>query len=159
MRQKILAPGYLFDHDANGFTGFTFNVATYPGLKEMHDRAWEQFKYMVYAAYPQTAAEGLLDEGPQGLDVFWDRVLGQALAQLPQETADQLRPMLENFSLRDLWESTAAVPDKCRIVFIPFRFHVLATATAMSSTTTRSPACPSRRHRTSASSRGRCTSR
>src|SRR5205823_2746803 len=34
----VLAPGYLFNEDANGFTGFSFNLSTYPGLKELHDR-------------------------------------------------------------------------------------------------------------------------
>lgn len=38
----VLAPGYLFDLDANGFTGFSFNVSTYPGLQEIHDGDPEQ---------------------------------------------------------------------------------------------------------------------
>jgi len=129
---QILAPGYLLDHDANGFTGFTFNVATYPGLQELHDRAWEGFKQKVYAAHPAAAELDLLDEGPQGLDDFWESTLEQALAQIPAAIADKLRAELENFSLSDLWNRTGAVPDKCRIPFIPFRFHVLAAATAMS---------------------------
>jgi len=129
---QIMAPGYLFDHDANGFTGFTFNVATYPGLKEMHDRAWEEFKEAVYSSYPLAAEQGLLDEGPQGLDVLWDSVLEKALAQMPADLAAELLPDLENFGLADLWNSTGAVPSKCVIPFIPFRFHVTAAATAMS---------------------------
>jgi hypothetical protein len=36
--------GYVFDLAASGFTGLTFNVATYPGLRELVDRSWEALK-------------------------------------------------------------------------------------------------------------------
>ena len=34
----IQAPGYLFNEAADGFTGFTFDVTTYPGLAAMNDK-------------------------------------------------------------------------------------------------------------------------
>jgi large repetitive protein len=102
----VQAPGYLFDHDANGFTGFSFNVSTYPGLQELHDRAWDEVVSAVYAAFPDLAADGALDSGPAGLD--------------------QIHP-----GLTDLYNQQAAVPSECEIPFIPFRFHLVAAATAM----------------------------
>ena len=52
-RGTVLAPGYLFDEAAGGFTGFTFNVTTYPGLRELHDRNFEALKAQLYAAFPE----------------------------------------------------------------------------------------------------------
>ncbi len=40
----VSTSGYMLDQAANGFNGFTFNVATYPGLEEMHDRAYERLR-------------------------------------------------------------------------------------------------------------------
>ncbi len=100
------APGYLFDQDANGFTGFSFNIATYPGLKEMHDRAWEQLVNQIYGAFPELAEQGILDNGPAGLD--------------------QIQP-----GLTELYNTIAAIPNDCQMVFVPFRFDVFAAATAM----------------------------
>ncbi len=54
---QVRAPGYLFDTDANGFTGFSFNVSTYPGLEELHDRAWDDLVSQVYAAMPDAKEE------------------------------------------------------------------------------------------------------
>ncbi len=102
----VRSPGYLFDQDANGFTGFSFNLSTYPGLQELHDRAWEELVSTVYAAFPDLAAQGVLDNGPAGLDQIYD-------------------------GLTDIYNELAAVPSKCEIPFIPFRFHLVAAATAM----------------------------
>ena len=102
----VRAPGYLFDHDANGFTGFSFNVSTYPGLREMHDRAWEELVSQIYGAFPDLAEEGVLDNGPEGLDQIHE-------------------------GLTDIYNLLAAVPGECEIPFIPFRFHLVAAATAM----------------------------
>ena len=65
-----IASGFLFDQPADGFAGFSFNVATYPGLKEMHDRAFEEFRTRLYAAFPAYERQGLLDDGPEGLDLI-----------------------------------------------------------------------------------------
>ena len=102
----VRSPGYLFDHDANGFTGFSFNVSTYPGLEELHDRAWEELVNIVYSAFPDLAEKGILDDGPEGLDQIHE-------------------------GLTDLYNQLAAVPGECEIPFIPFRFHLVAAATAM----------------------------
>ena len=101
---EILAPGYLFDMPAGAFTGLTFNVATYPGLRELHDRAWEEFKEAVYSQIPGT--QGLLDAGPQALDDIYP-------------------------GLYDLYNQLAAIPDEDRWVYIPFRFNVVAAATPL----------------------------
>ena len=63
-RSQVLAPGYVLDQAADSFTGFSFNVATYPGLAPWHDYSWEDLKAQLYAAVQQLAAEGVLDEGP-----------------------------------------------------------------------------------------------
>ncbi|NLS91835.1 MAG: hypothetical protein GXX96_06600, partial [Planctomycetaceae bacterium] len=123
------APGYLFDQYADGFTGFTVNVATYPGLKELNERAWEAFKSQIYAALPE--ASGMLDEGPHVLDELWNAFFPSALAQIPAEGRSIVEEELKDFSLYDLWNTYGAVPDECRWPFIPFQFHVLASATAM----------------------------
>ena len=103
---QVRAPGYLFDTDANGFTGFSFNVSTYPGLEELHDRAWEDLVSQVYAAMPDAKKKGLLDDGPAGLDQIHE-------------------------GLTELYNTLGAVPNECVIPFIPFRFHLVAAATAM----------------------------
>ena len=82
----VTAGGYLFDHPADGFAGFTFQVQTYPGLRELHDHAWESFKAKIYEALPQYAAIDLLADGPSALD--------------------QISP-----GLSFIWEVFGAVPD------------------------------------------------
>ena len=101
-----LASGYLLNQDADGFTGFTFNVATYPGLKEMHDRAFEQLRERIYAVFPQFAALGILDDGPAGLDLI-----------MP--------------GLADTWSRLGAIPSDLVIPFVPFQFHLVASATSL----------------------------
>ena len=98
--------GYLFDLPTDGFTGFTFNVLTYPGLRELHDRAWEEFRDRIYAAMPRYAELGILDDGPAGLDLI-------------------------SPGLSDIYAALGAIPDLMRIPRIPFQFHVTASATAM----------------------------
>ncbi len=100
----ILAPGYLFDMPAGGFTGLTFNVSTYPGLRELADRSWEDLKDRIYSEVPELA--GSLEAGPQALDDIYP-------------------------GLFDIFNEFAAVPDKDRLLFIPFRFNIVASATAL----------------------------
>src|SRR4029453_10513121 len=102
----IVAPGTLFDLEADGFTGFTFNVATYPGLKELHDRNFGERGAKLYALRPDLAEQGVLDDGPQGLDLFFP-------------------------GLYTLWSLFGDIPDIFTIPFIPFQFHVVASATSM----------------------------
>ncbi|WP_334399784.1 CARDB domain-containing protein [Bradyrhizobium sp. AZCC 2289] len=101
---EILAPGYLFNVPAGGFTAVTLNVSTYPGLQQLHDRAWDDFKTAVYAAVP--SLQGELDAGPQALDTIYP-------------------------GLYDLYLEEAAVPDGERYVYIPFRFNIVASETPM----------------------------
>jgi CARDB len=101
---EILAPGYLFNMPAGDFTGLTFNVSTYPGLAQLNDRAWSDFKAAVYAAVPSLT--GTLDSGPQALDSIYP-------------------------GLYQLYEQQAAVPPANMGGYIPFRFNVVASATPM----------------------------
>ncbi|WP_372898227.1 hypothetical protein, partial [Stieleria sp.] len=102
----LTASGYLFDQPADGFAGFTFQVQTYPGLRELHDHAWEAFKAKIYEAIPEYAAIDFLADGPSSLD--------------------KISP-----GLALVWEAFGAVPDLLIQPLIPFQFHVVASATTM----------------------------
>ena len=102
-----IASGYLQDHDADGFTGFSFNIWTYPGLRELHFRNFPELRASLYALYPEHEKAGTLDDGPENLS---DIIPG----------------------LYELWASGAAVPDLFTIPFIPHQTHLVAAATAMS---------------------------
>ncbi len=102
----IQAPGYLFNEAAGGFTGFTFDVTTYPGLAALHDRNFDALKAQLYAEYPAYAREGVLDDGPQGLDTI-------------------------SPGLYELYEEFGDVPSFFTIPFIPFQFDINASATTL----------------------------
>ncbi len=102
----IQMPGYLFNEAAGGFTGFTFDVTTYPGLAALNDRAFDNLKAELYAAFPQYAKEGILDDGPQGLDL--------------------ISPGLYEF-----YELFGQIPDIFHVPFVPFQFDINASATTL----------------------------
>ena len=104
---QVLASGYLLDQAADDFTGFTFNVTTYAGLRELHDRAFSALRDRLYAAFPAIAKAGVLDDGPEGLNDIYP-------------------------GLYDIFAAFGDVPD-CLFTapFVPFQFHVAAAATAM----------------------------
>jgi subtilase family serine protease len=102
----VLSSGYLFDHPADGFTGVTFNVSTYPGLRELHDQAFEELRARLYATMPEHERAGTLDGGPQDLD--------------------KIQP-----GLYGLFLLGAGIPDPFTAQFIPFQFHVVASATSL----------------------------
>ena len=102
----VLAPGYLFDQHAQGFTGVSFNVSTYPGLRELYERAFEELREKLYGIFPIHRELGTLDDGPQNLDAIFP-------------------------GLKDLFFAVGGIPDDVTQVFIPFQFHVVASATAM----------------------------
>ena len=64
----IQIPGYLFNEAAGGFTAFTFDVTTYPGLEALNDQNFDALKAEIYAAFPAYAKAGILDNGPEGLN-------------------------------------------------------------------------------------------
>ena len=103
---ELLTSGYLLDEAAGAFTGFTFNIDTYPGLKALHDHDWEEFKAQIYAAFPQYAQEDILKDGPQDLDKITPGLTG-------------------------LWDTFGDVPALFQIPAIPFEFNIVATATSM----------------------------
>jgi YD repeat-containing protein len=103
---QVNVPGVMYNEPADGFSGFTFNVQTYPGLKELYERAFDQLREQLYAAFPQYAEQGVLDDGPQGLDLIYP-------------------------GLYDLYNALGGIPDDVTQEFIPFQFHVYAAATAM----------------------------
>ncbi len=103
----VATSGYLLNEPAGGFTGFTFNVDTYPGLRELHDHdGFDKLKAVLYAMYPDLAAEDFLKDGPDGLDL--------------------LQP-----GLSFIWNSFGAIPDLLHIPLIPFQFNIVASATSM----------------------------
>ncbi|UUZ69428.1 putative Ig domain-containing protein [Polaromonas sp. P2-4] len=63
-----LAPGYAFDVAAGGFVGMSFNLQTYPGLKEWLNYDFEGLRDKLYATHPDWKAQGLLDGGVQDLN-------------------------------------------------------------------------------------------
>lgn len=101
---RDLAPGYLYNLQAGGFAGLTFNVSTYPGLRELSDKAWAEFRDSLYQSFP--ALRGQLDGGP--------------------ETLNDIAP-----GLAEAFTSDAGVPPANTQMFIPFKFNVVAAATAM----------------------------
>ncbi len=98
--------GFVLDQDANGFTQFTVNLATYPGMQALNDHNWERCAEL-YAAYPELEQNGILDGGPESLDDF-----------VP--------------GLFERYDSAIGFPlFPCETKMTPFRFHVTAAATAM----------------------------
>ena len=102
----VQAPGYLFNEAAGGSTGFSFDITTYPGLAALNDRNFDALKAQLYAAFPQYAAEGILDNGPQGLDL--------------------IEP-----GLYELYELFGQIPNIFTIPFVPFQFDINASATTL----------------------------
>ncbi len=98
--------GYLIDEPAGGFTGFTINVDTYPGLQQLHDHAFDQLKAEIYAAYPQYAQEDILKDGPQDLDKIYP-------------------------GLYAIWSTFGDVPNFLQIPIVPFQFNIVAAATSL----------------------------
>ncbi len=121
---QLIASGFLFDQPADGFGGFTFNVTTYPGLRELHDRAFNAFRSRMASFFPDL--DGLLEQGPNGLEAWWEGVKQKA-----EEVQPGLGQELGKLDFIGLYNKNAAVPDENTTPFIPFRFHVVATATTM----------------------------
>ena len=105
--------GYLFDHPADGYGAFAFNVATYPGLRELAERAFDQFRAQMAKKFPDL--DGLLEDGAGGLDTWWEAV---------QEKADDIAPglgdLLGTIDFGGLFDSNVRVPGECETPFIPY---------------------------------------
>src|SRR6185503_474102 len=102
---QLLAPGYAFDVDAQGFVGASFNVQTYPGFNELLSQQFEEFRLRLYAARPDLAAQGVLDNGVQDLDNLEEGLAERFLGGIELEEDE--------------------------VLAVPFRFNVVAAATAM----------------------------
>ena len=100
------ASGYLLHHAADAFTGFSFNLATYPGLRELHDRSFEELRERLYQLRPDWREAGVLDNGPEGLETLFPGMPEQFLG-------------------------FATIPDPLTAAFIPYQTYVVAAATAM----------------------------
>ncbi|MCA9137966.1 MAG: hypothetical protein KDB00_14440, partial [Planctomycetales bacterium] len=103
---NINAGGFLYDEPADGFTGFTFDVLTYAGLRELHDHAFESLKEALYKANPAMAEQDLLAAGPEALDLI-------------------------SPGLYLIYQLFSEVPNISQIPVVPFQFHVVASATSM----------------------------
>src|SRR5690606_13911530 len=93
-------------------------------LKAMADRSFETFRSQMSAVFPDF--DDLLAAGEGGLEGWWDAVKERISEEMPQA-----RGILDQLDFVGLYESNSAVPSRDEIPFIPFRFHVLATATTM----------------------------
>ncbi len=78
---ELLFPGYTLDHHARGATGFNFDVATYPGLKELYSRSFDEVRAALYNVFPDFEARGVLDAGPEGLDELAPGLTARFLSQ------------------------------------------------------------------------------
>ncbi|MBS0640889.1 MAG: hypothetical protein JSS43_13510, partial [Proteobacteria bacterium] len=121
---QLTASGWSFDQPADGFGGFTFNVETYPGLKEMHDRAFEEFRAKMAQVAPEL--DSYLANGAGGLDAWWE-----AFKEKAADVNPAFKGILDQLDFVGMYNQNAAVPDECVIPFIPFRFHVFGAATSM----------------------------
>jgi len=101
-----LAPGYALDVAAGGFVGATFNVQTYPGLKEWLNYDFEGLRDKLYVLRPEWKTQGLLDNGVQDLNNIAPGLTQKFLSQDPKQHVTKLE-----------W------------LAIPFRFNVLGAAT------------------------------
>ena len=99
-----LAPGFVTDFAAGDYVGLTFNAHTYPGLKEILDRSFDDLRTRIEEMYPEYA--GLLDDGPEALDEIYP-----GLFAIYQDKGNPL----------------AFIEDE----EIAFSFHVVASATTM----------------------------
>ena len=98
--------GFVLDQDALGFTQFTVNLGTYPGMQALNDRNWDRLRGELYAAFPQLEKDGALEGGPESLDNFYP-------------------------GLYEFYSTTLPFPVGCGIDMTPYRFHITAAATAM----------------------------
>ncbi|QNM98964.1 PPC domain-containing protein [Chitinimonas koreensis] len=80
-----LAPGYAFDVGAGGFVGMSFNLQTYPGLKEWLNYDFEGLRDKLYAVRPEWRASGFLDNGPADLDKISQGLTRKFLSHEPEE--------------------------------------------------------------------------
>ncbi|WP_410472980.1 hypothetical protein ACGTJS_04805 [Faucicola mancuniensis] len=103
-----LTPGYAFDMNAGGFVGATFNVQTYPGLKEWLAQDFAGLRDKLYAIRPEWKEQGLLDGGVQDLDKISSGLTHKFL------TID---------------EDTKTNLTKKELLSLPFRFDVFGSAT------------------------------
>ncbi|MCU0915393.1 MAG: tandem-95 repeat protein [Planctomycetes bacterium] len=116
--------GYIFDLVADGFGGFSFNIVTYPGLRAMADRAFDDFRAQVSGNFPDL--DYILEDGPDALGTWWD-----AVKEKVSEISPGLGAALDQLDFVGMYQENVAVPGECEIPFIPFRFHIYAAATTM----------------------------
>jgi len=103
-----LAPGYAFDVAAGGFVGMSFDVQTYPGLKEWLNYDFEGLRDKLYATHPDWKAQGLLDGGVQSLNNIQAGLAAKFLSH----------------------EDDVHITKK-EALAMPFRFNVAGAATAL----------------------------
>ncbi len=91
---------------AGGFVGATFDVQTYPGLKEWMNYDFEGLRDKLYALRPEWKTQGLLDGGVQDLNNISPGLAQKFLSTEPDQHVTKLE-----------W------------LAIPFRFNVVGAAT------------------------------
>ncbi|MGE3817844.1 MAG: putative Ig domain-containing protein, partial [Isosphaeraceae bacterium] len=106
---EVLAPGYAIGLPTGGYVGRTFTAQTYPGLAELlsGESEFAGLRAKIYGAYPQY--QGLLDDGPEGLDSIYP-----GLSEIYAAITQRSNPLADV----DPFE-------------VAFQFHVMATATPL----------------------------
>ena len=122
---QLSAAGFLYDHPADGFGGLSFNVLTYPGLRELSERAFDAFRSRMQARLPAEIGQ-ILDQGEEAVGEWWEAVKDYFDESLPGAGN-----VLDGLDFEGLFASNASVPGECERAFIPFRGHVYAAATTM----------------------------
>ncbi|MCA9049815.1 MAG: hypothetical protein KDA89_13860, partial [Planctomycetaceae bacterium] len=113
--------GYLFDQPAGQYSGFTVNVLTYPGLLDAARQNLADLQAALAELVPEAAAE--LDDGFAGLEGFVNKLLEAFGQSLP-----------DGFTAADVAEGLQFLltgVKKPAESFIPFRFHLAASATSL----------------------------
>ena len=105
-----LTPGYAFDVNAGGFVGATFNVQSYPGLKEWLAQDFEGLRSKLYAIRPDWKAQNLLAGGIQDLN--------------------KISPGLAH-KFVTIDDDTKLNINKKEAMALPFRFDVFGSATPL----------------------------
>jgi subtilase family serine protease len=99
--------GFVLNQDAGGYTQFSVNLATYPGMQALNDHNWERLRAELYATYPGLEATGALEGGPASLDNFVDGLYARYASEFPFPYS------------------------ACEIAMTPYRLQLTAAATAM----------------------------
>ena len=100
--------GYAYNIPADGFTGFSFNISTYPLLEAFVNLDWPNLVQYLYELYPEHAMAETLAEGPSALN-----------------------EIVPGYFEMWLTAQSGMLPEPWVLPEIPFQTNVFATATSL----------------------------